>query len=219
MSVIQYAPRLVAAVIAVFLFAVNAFGNSEISDLSERIQESIAMKYRDRIASRIPSDNFQVSAFVSISPQGIETPAPTLPATVVLPPDRESAVAYRSLASSTTSISAMPNRLIQIPAGIHLGVSRENSLVSKIEISVRLSPRFGDEYRRKFEKWLRATALSDFGGVAGIRVLDSNMTANIQEPTPPGASVRHEQVFPGLALLILLLFLGAHLAGHRRWAE
>jgi hypothetical protein len=152
-----------------FANAADQSSRPELIEVKSRLEDSIAKRYRERIATRIPTELFNVAVQATIKIKEDDTnlksttketsnPKPDLP-DINLGIIESIAVGDSTL-TETSEFSKIPKSFL------------ERVEVKKIEIIVGLSPKLGEEYKTTFKPWLSTTVKGDFGSIGFIKVAD-----------------------------------------------
>lgn len=152
-----------------FANAADQSSRPELIEVKSRLEDSIAKRYRERIATRIPTELFNVAVQATIKIKEDDTNLKSTPKEASNPkPDLpdinlgiiESIAVGDSTLTETSEFSKIPKSFL------------ERVEVKKIEIIVGLSPKLGEEYKTTFKPWLSTTVKGDFGSIGSIKVAD-----------------------------------------------
>ncbi len=153
-----------------FANAADQSSRPELIEVKSRLEDSIAKRYRERIATRIPTELFNVAvqATIKIKEDNVDLKSTTTKETSNPKPDLpdinlgiiESIAAQDSGLTESSELTKIPKSFL------------ERVEIKKIEIIVGLSPKLGEEYKANFKPWLSTTVKGDFGPIGTIKVAD-----------------------------------------------
>lgn len=152
-----------------FASAADQSSRPELIEVKSRLEDSIAKRYRERIATRIPTELFNVAVQATIK---IKEDNPDLKS-----PTKELSNPKTDLPDINLgiieSIAVVDSTSAESPDFAKISKSfLERVEVKKIEIIVGLSPKLGEEYKATFKPWLSTTVKGDFGNIGSIKVAD-----------------------------------------------
>nr|BFD65304.1 hypothetical protein HAGR004_03260 [Bdellovibrio sp. HAGR004] len=172
-----------------FASAAEQSSRPELIEVKSRLEDSIAKRYRERIATRIPTELFNVAvqATIKIKEDNSDLKSPTKE-----PSNPKTDLPDINL-GIIESIAVGDSTLTESPDFAKISKSfLERVEIKKIEIIVGLSPKLGEEYKATFKPWLSSTVKGDFGNIGSIKVAD--LAPMPKEETTESASPERPRV-------------------------
>lgn len=175
-------------------FAIDSNLQPEVLEAKSRLEQTVNKKFHDRISTQLPKDMFSVGVQITLDSENADN-----------------------------SVTAA----MELPADVSLGIidhandpaveaAMKKVKIKKVVVLVGLHPKLGEDYKAKFETWLKTNVKSEFGSIGSAQISSlPEIPADVvtEKPAPP-RQLNWEERFGnfqnliGFSVLALLFIIG-----------